>query len=53
MPLDPHMNGDMFMWYQKECLLKRKQILVHVSDPSKKLATRVKIQLLGSQRVEH
>jgi len=55
--LDLHMNKDMskyvFAWYLKECLLKGKQILVHVSNLLKKPTIEVKIEPLGFQKVEH
>jgi len=42
----------MFARYLKECLLKGKQTLAHVSDPLKKLTIGGKIEPLGFQRVE-
>jgi hypothetical protein len=45
------MSGDVLAWYLKECLLKAKQTLVHVSDPPKKPTTRDKTKPLNSQMV--
>jgi hypothetical protein len=47
------MNGDMFVQYPKEHLLKRKQTFAHVSDLLNKFITGDKIKPLGSQRVGH
>jgi hypothetical protein len=45
------MIEDVFTRYPKECLLEGKQTPTRVNDPPKKLATRGKIEPLGSQRV--
>jgi len=47
LPLNSHMNEDVFVQYLKEHLLKGKQTLACVSDPPNKLTIRGKIKLLG------
>lgn len=53
MPLDLHTSENMFVWYLKEHLLKRKQTPAYVSNLAKKSATKGKIEPLGSQRAGH
>jgi hypothetical protein len=51
LPLDPHMSEDVFVWYLKKHLLKVRQILIHVGNPTKMPATKDKIEPLSSQKV--
>jgi hypothetical protein len=47
------MNGNMLIWYLKECLLKSKQIIAHVGDSPKTPTTKDKTKPLGFQKMEH
>jgi hypothetical protein len=49
MPLNSHMNKDVFAWCLKKHLLKVKQILAHVGDPPKKLLSSQKVGLKNRQ----
>jgi len=51
LPLDPHMNIDMFVWYLKEHLLEVRQTLAHVSNLQKKLVIGNKTKPLSFQMV--
>jgi hypothetical protein len=53
LPLDLHVNKDVFTRYLNECLLEGKQIPTCVSDPLKKPSIGGKIEPLGSQKVGH